>query len=206
MISKLGLAFIVSGPSGVGKSTLLGQVRARLPELEFSVSCTTRAPRPGEENHVHYHFVTPEEFEERRSRGEFIEYAGVHARRYGTLKSEVLDRVRAGRSVLLDIDVQGAMQIREAARSDADLRRVCRWIFIAPPSLAVLEERLRGRRTESEEQIGIRLGQAAHELGLWQEYEFAIVNDGLEKAAAEFSGLLAALQLSTSLWPKERFL
>jgi len=202
---KLGVTYIVSGPSGVGKSTVLTGVRARHPELDFSVSCTTRAPRAGETDHVHYHFITPEDFELRVGRGEFLEYAGVFAKRYGTLKSEVLDRVRAGRSVLLDIDVQGAMQIKEALRHDEELRRVCRLIFIAPPSFAELERRLRARATDSEEQIELRLAQVRRELGCWSQYDFAIVNDALDDAVNSFVTVVEALQLSTSLWPEERF-
>ena len=117
-MNKLGTIIVLSGPSGVGKSTLVGRVREQMPELQFSISCTTRSPRTGEEHGVHYYFLSPEEFAERVERGEFVEYADVFAHRYGTLKKEVLDRVRSGSSVILDIDVQGALQIRKAAESD----------------------------------------------------------------------------------------
>ncbi len=204
-MKKRGMACIVSGPSGVGKSTVLGRVRQSHPEWEFSVSCTTRGPRTGETDHVHYHFISPEEFESRVRGGEFLEHAGVFAKRYGTLKREVLDRVDAGTSVFLDIDVQGAMQIKEKLARDADLRRVVRMIFIAPPGFPALEQRLRSRATDAEEQILLRLAEAKRELSFWPEYDYVIVNDDLERAVASLEGLIDALQLSTSLWPKERF-
>ena len=201
----LGRAFIVSGPSGVGKSTLLNRLRESNPGLEFSVSCTTRAPRGEEVDGREYHFITPEKFEELCAAGEFLEHAGVFARRYGTLKSEIFDRVRGGISVLLDIDVQGAEQIMAARADDELLKTVCSFIFIAPPSLTVLEERLRGRATDSAGQIELRLSKAREEISHWREYDFTIVNDDLEKAARELQELTRALKLASRLWRGERF-
>ena len=137
-MNKLGTIIVLSGPSGVGKSTLVGRVREQMPELQFSISCTTRSPRTGEEHGVHYYFLSREEFAERVERGEFVEYADVFAHRYGTLKKEVLDRVRSGSSVILDIDVQGALQIRKAAESDPELKRT-----------SSLSGRLRSKRSKS---------------------------------------------------------
>ncbi len=200
-----GTAVILSGPSGVGKSTLIGRVRRELPELEFSVSCTTRTPRPGEIDHVHYHFLSEEEFSLRQERGEFIEHAGVFARRYGTLRSEVMDRVSAGRDVVLDIDVQGAMQIREAARKDPQLAAVAEFVFVAPPSMEELERRLRGRGTESEEQIRLRLGLARRELSFWRRYDYLLINHDVEYTAVEMAGLIRAFRLKSSRQPEELF-
>ena len=202
---RLGRAFIVSGPSGVGKSTLLSRLRESDPELEFSVSCTTRAPRGGEIDGREYHFITPEKFEELCAAGAFLEHAGVFAKRYGTLKSEIIARVTGGVSVLLDIDVQGARQIMAARAEDELLRTVCAFIFIAPPSLTVLESRLRGRATDSAEQIELRLSKAREEISHWREYDFTIVNDDLARAAGELQELTRSLKLASSLWRGERF-
>ena len=196
-MKRLGSAIIVSGPSGVGKSTVCAKVRAALPELGFSVSCTTRKPRPGEVDGVHYHFLEEADFVRRIEAGEFLEHAQVFQHRYGTLKSEVLGQVEAGRDVFLDIDVQGAMQIRKAAEADPLLRRVADFILIVPPSLAVLEARLRGRASDSAEQIALRLAAARHELSFWKEYDFLVVNDDLDTAAAEMLAVISAVRLKT---------
>ena len=140
MIKKSGNLIVLSGPSGTGKSTLVNIVRQKLANLEFSVSCTTRSPRPGEENGKAYYFISPEEFESKVQNGEFIEYAGVFAHRYGTLRSEVVSRLEAGKDVLLDIDVQGAKQIRQAALNDKTLAASAQFIMIVPPSLSSLEK------------------------------------------------------------------
>lgn len=197
-MKKLGSAIVISGPSGVGKSTVCGRVRERLPELGFSVSCTTRRPRPGEIDGVHYHFLTHEEFERRIAAGEFVEYARVFDHIYGTLKSEVIARVEAGQDVFLDIDVQGAMQIKAAAADDALLRRVADFIFIAPPSAAVLEARLRGRASDSEEQIALRLATSRRELEFWREYDFLVVNADLETAVDEITAIIRSVRLRTA--------
>ena len=159
-----GTAVIVSGPSGVGKSTLCGLVRESLPHLAFSISCTTRGPRGGERDGVEYFFLERAEFERRIAAGEFVEYAEVFSNFYGTLKSQLLEPVMRGDDVFLDIDVQGAMQIRRACMSDPMLAAVCEFVFIAPPSFEVLEGRLRGRATDSAEQIEQRIGKANFEL------------------------------------------
>lgn len=197
-MKRLGTLIVLSGPSGAGKSTLIGQVKAKLPELEFSVSCTTRAPRPGETDHVNYHFISQEEFDARVAADEFVEHAGVHGHSYGTLKSEVFRRLEAGHDVLLDIDVQGAMLIQASAGRDPRLKRCAVFVFLAPPSLKELERRLRGRGTESEEQIRIRLGAAAREISCWRKYDYLVVNDSVERAAAELETLFRSFELRTA--------
>lgn len=198
-MKKTGSLIVISGPSGVGKSTLIGKVRANMPDLEFSISCTTRAPRTGELHGREYYFLSEEEFLRREANNEFIETAGVFAHRYGTLKSEVMTRLLAGKSVLLDIDVQGALSIRKAAEADPELAACAAFILIAPPDLPTLEKRLRSRATDAEEQILRRLGAAQKELSFFRTYDYLVVNDELEKAAWELEALLKCLQMRTSL-------
>lgn len=202
---KYGSLIVISGPSGVGKSTLVGRVRQNMPELEFSISCTTRKPRTGECHGREYYFLTPEEFSAREQNNEFIETAGVFSHRYGTLKSEVLERLRRGASVMLDIDVQGALSIRKAAENDPELKRSAAFILIAPPGIEVLENRLRSRATDAEEQILQRLAAAKKELSFFRSYDFMIVNDELDAAANALESLLRSLNTRTSLFKEEIF-
>ncbi len=202
---RYGSAVVISGPSGVGKSTLVGNVRKILPDLSFSVSCTTRAPRAGEVDGREYYFLTPENFEEKVQRGEFLEYAGIFKRRYGTLKSEVLHRVEQGEQVLLDIDVQGAKQIRAAAETSPELARSVHFVLIAPPSLEALESRLRGRGSENEEQLALRLGAARSELANYKLYDYVVVNDDLEQATADLAAVLRSFRLLTGTLRQEIF-
>ena len=205
-MKKTGTAIILSGPSGVGKSTLVVAVRRMMPELEFSVSCTTRPPRTGETDHVHYHFLSDEAFLRHVDAGDFLEHAGVFARRYGTLRSEVFDRVSRGIDVVLDIDVQGAMQIKEAAAKDPALQAVCEFVFIGPPSVEVLETRLRGRATDSEEQILLRLAGARRELAYWKQYGYLVINDDLDVATTDLAALFRSFRLKTPRQDQELFL
>ncbi len=198
-MKKYGSLIVVSGPSGVGKSTLVGKVRAGFENLDFSVSCTTRKPRPGEIDGQAYHFLSHDDFARMAAAGEFLEYATVFSESYGTLKSEVADKIRRGRNVLLDIDIQGAMNIRDAAAYDEELRSVLASVMILPPSFETLERRLRSRATESEEQLRLRIEGARHELSCWREYDYVIINDDLETAAAELKQLLTALGMRTSV-------
>ena len=186
----LGSIIVLSGPSGVGKSTIIKKVREKMPDLRFSVSCTTRSPRNGETPDVDYHFLSKDEFLRRRAAGDFIESAEVFANYYGTLKSEVMSIAENGENVVLDIDVQGALQIMEKAENDPMLAKEVEFIFIVPPSMDELERRLRSRATDSEEQITLRLGKAAHELSFWEKYEWLIVNDDADAAAEKLYWLI----------------
>ena len=202
-MKKRGSLIVISGPSGAGKSTLISRVRTDMPELEFSISCTTRAPRPGEVNGREYFFIGEEEFSRREAAGEFLESAGVFAHRYGTLKSQVMERLLAGHSVVLDIDVQGALSIRKACGLDAELAACASFILIAPPDLETLEKRLRSRASDSEAQILGRLAGARRELSHFRSYDFLIVNDDLDCAANELLCVLRALRKRVSLITEE---
>ena len=175
--------FVVSGPAGAGKGTLVARARSRRPQLSVTVSATTRAPREGEVDGTSYYFLTEEEFDRKIEEDAFLEWAHVHKNRYGTLKSEV-DRLFAqGNSVILEIDVQGAFAVRKQ-RPDAVL------IFIVPPSMEVLEQRLRGRGTEDEDSIRVRLENAVRELSLAGEYDEIVVNDDVEQATEDLLAIM----------------
>ena len=175
--------FVITGPSGVGKGTLISGLMQRVPRLELSVSATTRPPRPGERAGVEYHFLTPARFEELLAEGRFVEHADYAGRRYGTLRSELEDRTHAGTPVVLEIEVQGARQIRTAMPAAVQ-------VFIAPPSLEVLRERLRGRGTDEEEEVERRLAVAEQELGAQSEFEHVVINDDLERALDELAAIV----------------
>lgn len=179
------LIFAVSAPSGAGKTTLCMRLLKEFPNMVYSVSCTTRHPRPGEVDGKDYHFITQADFDRRVEAGEFLEHATVHGSSYGTLRSEVENGIAKGRDVLMDIDVQGARQIREklfAMDEDHHLRRSYFDIFIVPPSMDVLRARLTGRGSDEDEVIRRRLAKAEDEMNHWKEYQYLIVNDELEKA------------------------
>jgi guanylate kinase len=178
---------VVTGPSGVGKGTLIRTLRERVPGLELSVSATTRAPRPGEDDGVDYHFLSAEEFDRRLDGGEFIEHAEYAGNRYGTLRSEI-DRARASgaRALVLEIEVQGARQVRDALPGAVQ-------VFVAPPSEEALRTRLVGRGADQPEQIERRLAVARQELEARDEFRHVIVNDRLEDAVAELIELVATM-------------
>ena len=199
---RLGMALVVSGASGTGKSTICRQLVAGVAGLEFSVSCATRAPRAGEVDGQDYYFVGRSDFEERVRQGLFIEHAQVHDNYYGTLRSEVEGRVKAGVDVLLDVDVQGAAMIRAAAAKDELLANCAEFLFVAPPSFAELERRLRGRGTDSEEVIAKRLRNANEELAHWDRYDYLLVNDQLEAALGQAKALVAAFRRKTARLPR----
>jgi guanylate kinase len=175
--------FVITGPSGVGKGTLIGGLRERVPELALSVSATTRAPRPGERNGVDYHFLTPDDFEARVAAGDFVEHAAYSGNRYGTLRSELERHLAGGVPVVLEIEVQGARQIRQAM-PDAVA------VFIAPPSDEALRARLVGRGTDPPEQVDERMRTAQVELTARAEFAYVIVNDRLERATDELVAIV----------------
>jgi guanylate kinase len=177
--------FVITGPSGVGKGTLIRGLLERMPELELSVSATTRDPRPGEENGVDYHFLTPEAFEERVASGDFVEHARYSGNRYGTLRSDLERRLAQGAGVVLEIEVQGARQVRRAM-PDAVA------VFIAPPSREALRARLVGRGTDSSEQVDERLRTAERELEAQPEFAHVVVNDRLEQATDELADIVSS--------------
>ncbi|MBV5317576.1 MAG: guanylate kinase [Desulfobulbaceae bacterium] len=180
------LLLVLSAPSGCGKTTIVNRVMKSLPGLVFSVSHTTRLPRPGEIDGVHYHFVAPGVFTQLRD-GQptgFLEWAEVHGNLYGTSVKEVQRHQRAGRDVMLDIDVQGAAQVRAHANPIT--------IFIAPPSLTELERRLRGRGTESEATVAVRLANACKELACIPAYDYLIINDRLDEAVESLRSIIIA--------------
>jgi guanylate kinase len=175
--------FVITGPSGVGKGTLIRGLRKQRPELELSVSATTRDPRPGERDGVDYHFLTPDQFEQHVAAGDFLEHAGYSGHRYGTLRSEVERRLAEGRPVVLEIEVQGARQVR-AAMPEAVA------VFIAPPSDEALRARLIGRGTDTREQVESRMRTAERELEARPEFGHVVVNDRLEEATEQLAAIV----------------
>lgn len=167
-----GHLFVISGASGVGKSTILKKVMAQMPELQFSVSATSRTPRPGETNGVQYFFVSEDAFKQMILQGAFVEHDYHMGNYYGTLKSEIINKTKAG-AMLLDIEPVGALRVR-------DIFPEATLIYIAPPSLEVLEQRLRGRNDTSEEQMKLRKERAAWESTQMDKYDYVVVNDVLE--------------------------
>ncbi len=192
-MKRSGMVLILSGPSGSGKSTLYKKVCG---DFEFSVSCTTRAPREGEADGVDYHFITKERFQELLKEDAFAEHAEVHGNYYGTLKSELTGRLERGIDVLLDIDVQGAMQLRALCGRDQQFSDACVFVFVMPPSYDELERRLRGRGSETEETLTRRLNNARQEMACWDKYDYVILNDELETAAGEFKNLIGTMRLA----------
>jgi guanylate kinase len=175
--------FVITGPSGVGKGTLITMLLERVPDLELSVSATTRKPREGEVDGRNYHFLSGEEFDRRIAEDDFLEYATYSGNRYGTLRSEVQKRLEAGKSVVLEIEVEGARQVRAAMPESVQ-------VFIAPADPTVLRHRLESRGTDSTEAIDARLEVAETELAAREEFAHQVVNDDLERAADRLEGIV----------------
>ena len=182
---RKGMLLVISGPSGTGKGTLIERLMKEDPTLVFSVSATTRAPRPGEIDGVHYHFVTNERYDELVAENAFVEYANVHGNRYGTLRSEVYERLERGENVVLDIDVQGALNVIAS-----EMEKVS--IFILPPSMQELRARLTGRGTETEEAVERRLHNAVWEISQKDKYQYKVINDDLESCLHTLQAIIEA--------------
>jgi guanylate kinase len=192
------LLIVLSAPSGAGKTTLCDQLLATRPKIQRAITCTTRAPRPGERNGVDYHFLDARTFEEKRERGEFLESALVHGNHYGTLKSEVFDILGSGKDALLNVDVQGAATIRQLAAKDPELSRALVTVFLTAESLAVLEARLRKRGADSPETMERRLKEASKEMARWREFDFVIVSGSIKDDLDRMLAILDAERMRTS--------
>ena len=175
--------FVITGPSGVGKGTLIRELRARVPEVELSISATTRGPRRGERDGVDYHFLSRPDFDSRVARGDFLEWATYSGNRYGTLRSEVEAETERGAPVVLEIEVQGARQVRETMPEAVR-------IFIEPPDPQVLRQRLEERGTDEADVIEARLEEARKELRARDEFSHRVINDDLDRAANELAGVV----------------
>ena len=188
-VERRGMMFVLSSPSGAGKTTLSRMLTEAIPGLRMSVSTTTRAKRPGEVEGRDYHFVDKTRFEEMVKRGELLEWATVFDNRYGTPKAPVEAALSAGQDVLFDIDWQGTQQLREKARADVVS------VFILPPSAADLEKRLRSRAQDSADVIRQRMSRASHEMSHWAEYDYIVINHDVEAAFVEVQSILKAERL-----------
>ena len=182
---RKGLLILISGPSGTGKGTVCDLLRQKHPEISYSISATTRHPRPGEQDGVNYYFYTKEKFREMIDQGQLLEWAEVYGNFYGTPKQKVLDRLEAGEDILLEIDTQGALNVMKVMPEGL-------FIFLLPPSLEELAARLKGRGTETEESLHRRLGAAVDEIKLATKYRYVVVNDKVEDAQETIANIIEA--------------
>ena len=186
------LLVVVSAPSGAGKTTMGERTLATRPSMARAVTCTTREPRAGEKEGVDYYFLDAATFLKRVQAGNFLEHATVYGNSYGTLKSEVLGKLRAGKDVLLNVDVQGAAAIRSHADGDPELKRALVMVFLSPPSLAILEARLRRRGQDSPAAIAKRLSVARQELAQWKHFDYLIISSSVDEDARRLAAILDA--------------
>lgn len=195
---KNSMLIVVSAPSGGGKTTLCDQLLAKHPNITRAITCTTRAPREGEHDGVDYFFLDRDTFETKVTAGEFLEHATVYENRYGNLKSEVLNKLHSGRHVLLNIDVQGAASIREAAKSVEALNDRLVSVFLTPESMDELENRLRRRGSESDEMLARRLKEAQVELSCWDQFDYLIISTSKEEDLRRMETILEAESMRQS--------
>lgn len=184
-MSRRGSLFVISAPSGAGKTTICQRALESIPDLAYSISHTTRAPRYEEKDGIDYFFVSKDDFDRMRKQGDFLEWAEVHGHHYGTAKKQISECLESGKDILLDIDVQGARLVRDLI-SDAIL------IFILPPSWEVLEERLRKRQSDDEEALRLRLANACDEIRAIREYDYIVINNELEEAVRDLAAIVQA--------------
>ncbi|HZL43273.1 MAG TPA: guanylate kinase [Verrucomicrobiae bacterium] len=192
------LLVLISAPSGGGKTTLCQHLLATYPHMTRAITCTTRAPRVGEVDGVDYYFLDADSFLKRVHAGNFLEHATVYGNSYGTLKSELLGKLRQGKDVLLNVDVQGAAAIRERALEDPELKRALVTVFLTPRSLAVLEERLRKRGTDAAAVIQKRLGVAKQEIAQWKNFEYLLVSETIQEDLRRMLAIVQAEKMRTA--------
>jgi len=186
------LLIVISAPSGGGKTTLCQQLLAARPNVTRAITCTTRSPRPGEQDSVDYYFLDATTFLKRVQAGNFLEHATVYGNSYGTLKSEVLGKLRHGNDVVLNVDVQGAAAIRSEAECDPELKRSLVTVFLAPPSMAALEQRLKKRGMDSPAAIQKRLSVARQEIAQWKNFDYLIVSSAIPEDLRRMQAILDA--------------
>ena len=186
---------VISAPSGTGKTTLCVQTLAARPKMARAITCTTRGSRPGEKDGVDYYFLDAADFLKRVQAGNFLEHATVYGNSYGTLKSEVLGKLRAGKDVLLNVDVQGAATIRAHASEDPELKPVLVTVFLTPPSMTVLEARLKKRGQDSAQTIAKRLAVARQEIAQWKNFDYLIVSSSVAEDVRRLGAILDAEQM-----------
>lgn len=186
---------LISAPSGAGKTTVCEGLLAADAGVVRAITCTTRAPRAGETDAVDYYFLAPDVFAEQVAAGAFLEHATVYQHRYGTRRAEVVSRLAEGKDVLLNIDVQGAASVRAAAAADATLQSALVRVFLAPPSMAELERRLRGRGTDSEETVRRRLASAQAEIAAWADFDYLVTSASIEEDVRRVRAILEAERL-----------
>ncbi len=192
MLSSHPELFVISAPSGAGKSTLIKKILSDNEDFDLSISATTRMPRVGEENGVHYHFISEQEFVSLIDEDAFVEHAQVHNHRYGTLKSHIQNKLEEGKNIILDIDVQGFKQIKSSGVKNIS-------IFILPPSFSELVERLQRRKSDSKEAIERRLENAKKEVAFYDQYDFVIINDDVTRAYNALKEVIFSKKLNTDV-------
>jgi guanylate kinase len=192
------LLVVISAPSGGGKTTLCNQLLASRPDMARAITCTTREPRGDEKDGEDYYFLDASSFLKRVQAGNFLEHATVYGHSYGTLKSEVLGKLRAGRDVLLNIDVQGAAAVRKCAEEDPELQRALVSVFLTPASLAILEQRLQKRGTDATATIQKRLGVARQEIAQWKNFDYLLISRSVQEDLAGMQAIVAAEKMKSA--------